>query len=502
MATEQGFSNQKKKGKAQFKTIHSTGSDSFGTASVSKALYDISLSDQTIVSITDILGSDGQVQFWNIEITAHLASPGNILRIVDGSLKNFEFEIISVPDANNLWILPISPSKPLLTDLARIMNWVTGKADEDGNLILTSGPVKFLLDLVPTEVSKDSAVPANTIALPVEDFAARASLVEIESELETLNTVDFATSAKQDTGNASLASIDTEIQTLNTVDFATSAKQDTGNASLSSIDTEIQTLNTVDFATSAKQDTGNASLASIDTEIQTLNTVDFATSAKQDTGNSSLSSINTNTTNIPNTIATEGGAQPSHGVVTMGHTGAGTARHILVENSGRQVVHITNSVLPTGAATSAEQITTNSILSNIDADLGSPTDAAVSNPASSASVIAAIKGLLTLIGSTNTKLDSIELNTSPEFNSHETQVVTSASAVTFTAPANAKRMVIQNSLLADGGIRFTAAAGTPSASDGFYLGVGQSTSEIPAGSLKAIATTASENGNVTVIWFV
>jgi hypothetical protein len=63
-------------------------------------------------------------------------------------------------------------------------------------------------------------------------------------------------------------------------------------------------------------------------------------------------------------------------------------------------------------------------------------------------------------------------------------------------------MVIQNSLLADGGIRFTAAAGTPSASDGFYLGVGQSTSEIPAGSLKAIATTASENGNVTVIWFV
>ena len=474
MATEQGFSNQKKKGKAQFKTIHSTGSDSFGTASVSKALYDISLSDQTIVSITDILGSDGQVQFWNIEITAHLASPGNILRIVDGSLKNFEFEIISVPDANNLWILPISPSKPLLTDLARIMNWVTGKADEDGNLILTSGPVKFLLDLVPTEVSKDSAVPANTIALPVEDFAARASLVEIESELETLNTVDFATSAKQDTGNASLASIDTEIQTLNTVDFATSAKQDTGNASLSSIDTEIQTLNTVDFATSAKQDTGN----------------------------SSLSSINTNTTNIPNTIATEGGAQPSHGVVTMGHTGAGTARHILVENSGRQVVHITNSVLPTGAATSAEQITTNSILSNIDADLGSPTDAAVSNPASSASVIAAIKGLLTLIGSTNTKLDSIELNTSPEFNSHETQVVTSASAVTFTAPANAKRMVIQNSLLADGGIRFTAAAGTPSASDGFYLGVGQSTSEIPAGSLKAIATTASENGNVTVIWFV
>jgi hypothetical protein len=41
----------------------------------------------------------------------------------------------------------------------------------------------------------------------------------------------------------------------------------------------------------------------------------------------------------------------------MGHTGSGTARHILVENSGRQVVHITNSVLPTGGSTLAEQQT-------------------------------------------------------------------------------------------------------------------------------------------------
>jgi hypothetical protein len=41
----------------------------------------------------------------------------------------------------------------------------------------------------------------------------------------------------------------------------------------------------------------------------------------------------------------------------MGHTGAGVARHILVEGNGRQVTHVTTSVLPTGASTLAEQQT-------------------------------------------------------------------------------------------------------------------------------------------------
>ena len=279
MATEQGFSNQKKKGKAQFKTIHSTGSDSFGTAGISKALYDVTLSDKSIVSISDVLGSDGQVQYWNIEVTAHTASPGNILRVVDGSLKNFEYEIVAVPGPDNLLVLPISATKPLLTDLVRVMNWVTGKADEDGNLIITSGPIKYVLDSIPTEVSKDSAVPANTKSLPVEDFAARASLVSVDNKLTTLNAKDFATSAKQDTGNSSLSSIDGKFTTLNAKDFATSAKQDTGNSSLSSIDGKFTTLNATDFATSAKQDTGNSSLSAINGKLQSNGVVDSGNSS-------------------------------------------------------------------------------------------------------------------------------------------------------------------------------------------------------------------------------
>jgi hypothetical protein len=49
----------------------------------------------------------------------------------------------------------------------------------------------------------------------------------------------------------------------------------------------------------------------------------------------------------------------------MGHTGAGTARHILLENTGRQVVHVTTSALPTGASTLAEQQTQTTALGSL-----------------------------------------------------------------------------------------------------------------------------------------
>lgn len=67
-----------------------------------------------------------------------------------------------------------------------------------------------------------------------------------------------STAAKQD-------DIITELTTLNANDFATEAKQDTGNASLSSIDTKLSSQ-----ATAAKQDIGNASLASIDADTGSI----------------------------------------------------------------------------------------------------------------------------------------------------------------------------------------------------------------------------------------
>lgn len=64
--------------------------------------------------------------------------------------------------------------------------------------------------------------------------------------------------------------------------------------------------------------------------------------------------------------------------------------------------------LPTGASTSALQTTGNTSLSNIDGDLGAAGDAAVTNPASSASVIAALKGVLTTTAAIGTTSDAAQ----------------------------------------------------------------------------------------------
>lgn len=182
MATEQGFSNQKKKGKAQFKTIHNVGSNSFGEAVASKYLYDIN-GEVGIDAVEEILGNNGQVEFWKLTIPNHGGQVGGVVRMYfESSLPNFEFEIISVIDVDNLLILPISESLPIAgVDSCIIYNWVTGISDPQGNpqVSITPSPISYILDTNVTVVSKDTATPTNTTALPVENFIGNEILTEI-----------------------------------------------------------------------------------------------------------------------------------------------------------------------------------------------------------------------------------------------------------------------------------------------------------------------------------
>lgn len=103
-----------------------------------------------------------------------------------------------------------------------------------------------------------------------------------------------STAAKQDVGNASLASIDAKVATETTL--ATRASEATlatraSEATLAAAKADLDALVAKDYATSAKQDTGNASLGSIDGKLTTLNAKDFATSAKQDAQSALLTFI-------------------------------------------------------------------------------------------------------------------------------------------------------------------------------------------------------------------
>lgn len=81
--------------------------------------------------------------------------------------------------------------------------------------------------------------PVSAAALPLPTGAALEA-----GNLATIAGKDFATSAKQDTGNSSLATIAAkDFATQATLALvATTAKQDTGNASLSSIDGKTPAL--------------------------------------------------------------------------------------------------------------------------------------------------------------------------------------------------------------------------------------------------------------------
>jgi len=136
--------------------------------------------------------------------------------------------------------------------------------------------------------------------------------------------------------------------------------------------------------------------------------------------------------------------------------------------------------LPTGASTSANQ-------STMITNMGAVADAAVTNPASSASIIAALKGLLTL--------------SQAVLISHETQTV-GTSTVTFTAPANAKYMAIQNSTRASASsfVRVGLSSATVTSASGYCIEPGQAPTVWPASSIKFISDVAN-GGDVTVVWF-
>lgn len=235
MASEQGFSNQKKKGKAQFKTIHQVNSGAYGESVINKYLYELSSIPSPIVSISNVDGINGQVEFIKIGVTAHGANAGDVFRIetaASSSLLKFEFDIISVVTANEFLILPISDASLQVGDEGIVRRWVTASSDEDGNLIVAQGPVRFLKDGVSTVVTEDTVNPANNEPLPVKltsitgdiNITANDLNVDIES---TRSSVELGNSA----GNKVVVGLNDDTTT-----YALKVKDDDANGFLDSID--------------------------------------------------------------------------------------------------------------------------------------------------------------------------------------------------------------------------------------------------------------------------
>jgi hypothetical protein len=179
MASESGYSNQKKKGISQFKTIHSLGSDKFGTSVAGKSLFE-KMPSASIVSSVDVDGLSGQVDYILVEITSHGAILGDILRIDAGDLINYEFDIVEIVDTDFFKIPAIVEASLVSGVIGSIMGWVTNKVNPDGSGIvsLAPAPAYFLKDAILEAVNLDTGTPANSVGLPINQLNADGTLFD------------------------------------------------------------------------------------------------------------------------------------------------------------------------------------------------------------------------------------------------------------------------------------------------------------------------------------
>ena len=407
MASESGYSNQKKFGPNQFKTIQTLGSDKFGEAVSMMGQYVVT-TGTNIDSAT--LSEDGKV--YTVEVVAHGARLGDYLRIETGTSAGWEYDIIAIVDNDNVNVN--ATLLPPVGQDAGVYRPIPLGLDASGNIAIapTAGGA--------TEAKQDAQIVLETA---------------LNGKIDTLNAKDFSTSAKQDTGNTSLGSIDGKLPALSGGKVPVIGPL---------TDTELRASAVPVSAASLPLPSG------------------AATETKQDT-------VNTNTTNLNNTIAAEGAAQPSHGVVVMGHNGSGLSRHLRVSNAGVVHVDVTTSVLPSGASTEA---TLSSVDGKLPATLGQKAMAA-----SLAVVIASDQSALPVSESIRTGSFQEDLALS--------------TVVTFTAPANSKWFMIQADDTNSANIRWKV-GGTATTSSGHQLQPGRSEQMELGGNVSVVSESGTQ----------
>lgn len=167
MATESGYSNQKKLGPAQYKTIQNVGSDKFGVNTAQMYLFDVTPASIAITNVA--IDPTNSNKVW-LEIIGHGARSGDVVRFINSAnaLYGWELEIIEVLDANTLAIHKLPKTLPVIGDQIKVCRWITAKADAEGALTTTSGPVQFILNGSTATVNEDTVTPSNSLALPVK----------------------------------------------------------------------------------------------------------------------------------------------------------------------------------------------------------------------------------------------------------------------------------------------------------------------------------------------
>lgn len=410
-------------------------------------------------------------------------------------------------------------------------------------------------DGVQYPVAKDTADPSGTLAVPVE-------IVGVDGTTINITAGDINVQLTDQGANADVVRIGDGTNQLSIDANGKIGVEDSGTITeLQSVVTELEALNTTDFAT----ETTLTALAGTDfateTTLQSIDGKDFATET-------TLGDVKTATELIAETVGDDGNPASTKGLAIGGVDGNGDFQQVSVNAAGEMLVNIStgagglaseatlnemNDKFNAGYGSATTGVRTASQIGNATgaADFNAGSDSAQtlrvsanlkragnelsynSGPADAntlRTVLATGHGLATsakqddllakfgnigqqasagsapavlsteqeaILQDIVTKLDDL-LSASRTIDSLVNITTTDAS---ISAPADAKGFIIQNSTNSNGGLRFGLESGTVDASNGFYLGVGQSTSYVEGAANLQIYDVDGAGIDACIIWF-
>lgn len=490
------LSNQKDFKKALPVTGQPVGSNRRALDVMALGVYTVS-ADNVIEA-----GSDDNI----VKCTSHGARVGDVFRLESSAnnIQEFEVHIDEIVDADHFKLACILSGLLVAGDEFTLLRPVSQRFTEDGASLatVTPAPLAFLYNGDVTQVVEDTVTPGNNTPLPVKLTSVTGDINitagDLNVQLSDVGVNADKTRVGDGSGNYLGINASTEALTHDADTLAKLIEIETINqASLDELEVIAVSIGeSVD--TSEPDPTQPASVISalkgvnenLLLAIEQLELISGASGGGEATENTLLdvlAAIGAQATLVQ--------TQPVSAASLPLPSGASNAT--LQTDGNTLLTDIKTNT--TDASTATLQNAGNASLSTIATNNGAVADAAVTNPGASGSVIALLKGLLTLITSTNTKLDTIDANSSAALNSTTNNTVVTNTLI--SAPASAIGMIIQNSTNSESDIRFTASGVTPTSLVGFRLGPGQSTSYMPAGSIRTISVDGGAI-DVCVLWFV
>ena len=514
-----------------FVTVLPIGSSRHAIDTIPMGYYSVQSSVSAGASSTDEI----------LNLTAHGAKRGDILRIESSlnSIEEFEVAIKEIIDANNVRLASILSAPLSSGDTVSILRPIAQRMDATGASLasVVSPPIQIIKDGNTETVTKDTAVPSNTVAIPVEIVSGSGTEITI-----TAGDINVQLSHLGPNADSTRIGDGTNLMAVNS-SLEAQVRDDDANATLlvmasdiqkiaSAVDTNGTTHSAEGFMVLGSDGTNSVRLKldadghqQVDILSQALPT-GAATEAAQNTGNASLSTIASNTAGLATqaTLAAIDAKLPA----TLGEKADTASLAVTLSTENEQILANSLTALQiidnivSGSEAQVDIVDAGPLLTQTQFNTltGAVNETAPANDTASSGLNGRLQRiaqrLTSLIGLLPAALGQQNMagSLSVAIASNQSVIPVSQSrvmhsAVNFsaagnlTAPSGAKGFTIQNSLLADSNLRFAPGAGVASSTVGYYVGIGQSTS-YQDGAPSVISIGNVDGGTIDgcIIWYV